>query len=120
MARSLHQLAAVYVQWKKYNNAEQLYKQALEISENAYGAEHSSVARELESLAVLYQKQNKYAGAVSGDYNAACITGPDEQSTFIIISIRYEQAEKLRKRSMKIRQKTARQKGHMVNMEVLL
>uniref|UniRef100_A0A669DTL9 Nephrocystin-3 n=1 Tax=Oreochromis niloticus TaxID=8128 RepID=A0A669DTL9_ORENI len=50
VARSLHQLAGVYVQWKKYGNAEQLYKQALEISENAYGAEHASVARELESL----------------------------------------------------------------------
>ncbi|XP_019725055.1 nephrocystin-3 [Hippocampus comes] len=90
VARSLHQLAAVYVQWKKYSNAEQLYKQALEISENAYGAEHGSVARELESLAVLYQKQNKY-----------------------------EQAEKLRKRSMKIRQKTARQKGHMYGFTLL-
>ncbi|KAM9775492.1 nephrocystin-3 isoform 2-T3 [Syngnathus typhle] len=90
VARSLHQLAAVYVQWKKYGNAEQLYKQALEISENAYGAEHGSVARELESLAALYQKQNKY-----------------------------DQAEKLRKRSMKIRQKTARQKGHMYGFSLL-
>uniref|UniRef100_A0A8D3CG74 Nephrocystin-3 n=1 Tax=Scophthalmus maximus TaxID=52904 RepID=A0A8D3CG74_SCOMX len=90
VARSLHQLAGVYVQWKKYGNAEQLYKQALEISENAYGAEHASVARELESLAMLYQKQNKY-----------------------------EQAEKLRKRSVKIRQKTARQKGHMYGFTML-
>uniref|UniRef100_A0A672J741 Nephrocystin-3 n=1 Tax=Salarias fasciatus TaxID=181472 RepID=A0A672J741_SALFA len=90
VARSLHQLAGVYVQWKKYGNAEQLYKQALEISENAYGAEHASVARELESLAMLYQKQNKY-----------------------------EQAEKLRKRSVRIRQKTARQKGHMYGFTLL-
>ncbi|KAF3703658.1 Nephrocystin-3 [Channa argus] len=90
VARSLHQLAGVYVQWKKYGNAEQLYKQALEISENAYGAEHASVARELESLAMLYQKQNKY-----------------------------EQAEKLRNRSMKIRQKIARQKGHMYGFNLL-
>ncbi|XP_013868832.1 nephrocystin-3 isoform X2 [Austrofundulus limnaeus] len=90
VARSLHQLAGVYVKWKKYGNAEQLYKQALEISENAFGAEHPSVARELESLAVLYQKQNKY-----------------------------EQAEKLKKRSVKIRQKTARQKGHMYGFTLL-
>ncbi|XP_024910121.1 nephrocystin-3 isoform X2 [Cynoglossus semilaevis] len=90
VARSLHQLAGVYVQWKKYGNAEQLYKQALEISENAYGGEHASVARELESLTVLYQKQNKY-----------------------------EQAERLRKRSVKIRQKTARQKGHMYGFTLL-
>ncbi|XP_028290480.1 nephrocystin-3 isoform X2 [Gouania willdenowi] len=90
VAQSLHQLAGVYVQWKKYGNAEQLYKQALEISENAYGAEHASVARELDSLAMIYQKQNKY-----------------------------EQAEKLRKRSVKIRQKTARQKGHMYGFTLL-
>lgn len=60
VAQSLHQLAGVYVHWRKFGNAEQLYKQALEISENAYGAEHSSVARELDSLSLLYQKQNKY------------------------------------------------------------
>lgn len=59
VAQSLHQLASVYVQWKKFGNAEQLYKQALEISENAYGADHPHIARELEALATLYQKQNK-------------------------------------------------------------
>ncbi|XP_022522676.1 nephrocystin-3 [Astyanax mexicanus] len=90
VAQSLHQLAGVYVHWRKFGNAEQLYKQALEISENAYGAEHCSVARELDSLSLLYQKQNKY-----------------------------EQAEKLRKRSVKIRQKMARQKGHMYGFTLL-
>uniref|UniRef100_A0A8C8D4E1 Nephrocystin-3 n=1 Tax=Oncorhynchus tshawytscha TaxID=74940 RepID=A0A8C8D4E1_ONCTS len=90
VALSLHQLAGVYVQWRKYSNAEQFYKQALEISENAYGSDHACVARELDSLAMLYQKQNKY-----------------------------EQAEKLRKRSVRIRQKTARQKGHMYGFTLL-
>lgn len=59
VAQSLHQLAGVYVQWKKFGNAEQLFKQALEISENAYGTEHLRVARELDALAMLYHKQNK-------------------------------------------------------------
>ncbi|KAK6299931.1 hypothetical protein J4Q44_G00299640 [Coregonus suidteri] len=90
VALSLHQLAGVYVQWRKYGNAEQFYKQALEISENAFGSDHACVARELDSLAMLYQKQNKY-----------------------------EQAEKLRKRSVRIRQKTARQKGHMYGFTLL-
>ncbi|XP_016345495.1 nephrocystin-3 [Sinocyclocheilus anshuiensis] len=90
VAQSLHQLAGVYVHWRKFGNAEQLYKQAMEICENAYGPEHSTVARELDSLSLLYQKQNKY-----------------------------EQAEKLRKRSVKIRQKTARQKGHMYGFALL-
>ncbi|XP_063308232.1 nephrocystin-3 [Pelobates fuscus] len=90
VAQSLHQLAGVYLQSKKFGNAEQLYKQALEISENAYGSEHLRVARELESLAVLYQKQNKY-----------------------------EQAEQLKKKSLRIRQKAARQKGSMYGYALL-
>ncbi|KAG8442835.1 hypothetical protein GDO86_011591 [Hymenochirus boettgeri] len=90
VAQSLHQLAGVYVQSKKFGNAEQLYKQALEISENAYGSEHLGVARELDALAVLYQKQNKF-----------------------------EQAEQLRKKSLKIRQKAARRKGSMYGFALL-
>ncbi|OCT75952.1 hypothetical protein XELAEV_18031138mg [Xenopus laevis] len=90
VAQSLHQLAGVYMQSKKFGNAEQLYKQALEISENAYGSEHLRVARELDALAVLYQKQNKF-----------------------------EQAEQLRKKSLKIRQKSARRKGSMYGFALL-
>ncbi|XP_058513216.1 nephrocystin-3 isoform X3 [Ochotona princeps] len=88
VAQSLHQLASVYVQWKKFDNAEQLYKQALEISENAYGADHPHTARELEALATLYQKQNKY-----------------------------EQAEHFRKKSFKIRQKATRRKGNLGKLD---
>ncbi|XP_066483687.1 nephrocystin-3 [Tiliqua scincoides] len=90
VAQSLHQLAGVYVQWKKFGNAEQLYKQALEISENAYGTEHLRVARELDALATLFQKQNKY-----------------------------EQAEHLRKKSFKIQQKAARRKGSLYGFALL-
>ncbi|XP_036074835.1 nephrocystin-3 isoform X3 [Rousettus aegyptiacus] len=90
VAQSLHQLASVYVQWKKFGNAEQLYKQALEISENAYGADHPQIARELEALATLYQKQNKY-----------------------------EQAEHFRKKSFKIRQKATRRKGNLYGFALL-
>ncbi|XP_077772509.1 nephrocystin-3 [Podarcis muralis] len=90
VAQSLHQLAGVYVQWKKFGNAEQLYKQALEISENAYGTEHLRVARELDALAMLYQKQNKY-----------------------------EQAEHLRKKSLKIQQKAVRRKGSLYGFALL-
>ncbi|XP_039192109.1 nephrocystin-3 isoform X2 [Crotalus tigris] len=90
VAQSLHQLASVYVQWKKYGNAEQLYKQALEISENAYGSDHLRIARELDALATLYQKQNKF-----------------------------EQAEHLRKKSFKIQQKAARRKGNLYGFALL-
>ncbi|KAH0627264.1 hypothetical protein JD844_002778 [Phrynosoma platyrhinos] len=90
VAQSLHQLAGVYMQWKKFGNAEQLYKQALEISESAFGIEHLRVARELDALATLYQKQNKY-----------------------------EQAEQLRKKSFRIQQKAARRKGSLYGFALL-
>ncbi|XP_037700690.1 nephrocystin-3 isoform X6 [Choloepus didactylus] len=90
VAQSLHQLASVYVQWKKFGNAEQLYKQALEISENAYGMDHPHIARELEALATLYQKQNKY-----------------------------EQAEHFRKKSFRIRQRATRRKGNLYGFALL-
>ncbi|XP_031202078.1 nephrocystin-3 isoform X4 [Mastomys coucha] len=90
VAQSLHQLAGVYVQWKKFGDAEQLYKQALEISENAYGADHPHAARELEALATLYHKQNKY-----------------------------EQAEHFRKKSVVIRQQATRRKGSLYGFALL-
>ncbi|KAH0503568.1 Nephrocystin-3 [Microtus ochrogaster] len=90
VAQSLHQLASVYVQWKKFGDAEQLYKQALEISENAYGADHPHAARELEALAALYHKQNKY-----------------------------EQAEHFRKKSVIIRQQATRRKGGLYGFALL-
>ncbi|XP_075403038.1 nephrocystin-3 [Tenrec ecaudatus] len=90
VAQSLHQLAGVYVQRRRFGNAEQLYKQALEISESAYGADHPQTARELEALATLYQKQNKY-----------------------------EQAEHFRKKSFKIRQKATKRKGNLYGFALL-
>ncbi|MEQ2176323.1 hypothetical protein GOODEAATRI_026755 [Goodea atripinnis] len=116
VARSLHQLAGVYVQWKKYGNAEQLYKQALEISENAYGAEHVTVAQELESLAMLYQKQNNAAKVflTRSLEMRQCVLGPDHpdcaQSLNNLAALHterreYETAEDMYERALEIRRK---------------
>ena len=59
VARSHHQLAGLHAQWGKYSTAEDFYKQALTMYENAYGSDHYTVAKELDALAVLYQKQDK-------------------------------------------------------------
>ncbi|XP_023932198.1 nephrocystin-3-like [Lingula anatina] len=59
VAQSLHHLAGLHGQWGKYATAEALYKQALDIKENAFGPEHYSVAVELDALAALYRKQDK-------------------------------------------------------------
>ncbi|XP_071791220.1 nephrocystin-3-like [Asterias amurensis] len=63
VAQSFHLLGGLHGQWGKYSTAEAYYKQALEISENAYGGDHPTVLKMLDSLAVLYKKQNKHEQA---------------------------------------------------------
>ncbi|XP_014679399.1 PREDICTED: nephrocystin-3-like [Priapulus caudatus] len=62
----------LHMLWGKYSTADALCKQALDIYENALGPQHHLVARELDMLAMLCQKQDKldqaeslYARAVS-------------------------------------------------------
>jgi len=58
----LNRLASLYQAQKEYDAAEQLYKQALEISENV--RKHpAEVATLLNNLASLYYEQQKYAEA---------------------------------------------------------
>jgi tetratricopeptide (TPR) repeat protein len=58
----LNRLASLYQAQKEYDSAEDLYKQALEISENVRKAP-SEVATLLNNLASLYHEQHKYAEA---------------------------------------------------------
>lgn len=60
VARSHHQLAGLHAQWGKFSTAETFYKQALDIYVDRYGSDHYLVAKELDALAVLYQKQDKW------------------------------------------------------------
>ena len=59
VAQSLHQVAGLHAQWGKFVTAEALYKQAIDIYNGAFGSDHYLVAKELDALAVLYQKQGK-------------------------------------------------------------
>ncbi|XP_038047138.1 nephrocystin-3-like [Patiria miniata] len=63
VAQSFHLLGGLHSQWGKYATAEAYYKQALEISENAFDGDHPNVLKMLESLVVLYKKQNKHEQA---------------------------------------------------------
>ena len=58
----LNRVASLYQAQKEYGTAEQLYKQALEISENVRKAP-AEVATLLNNLASLYHEQQKYAEA---------------------------------------------------------
>ncbi|XP_077997174.1 nephrocystin-3-like [Glandiceps talaboti] len=87
VASALYQLAGLHGQWNKFATAEALYKQALEISENAYGSDHHHVAKILDALAVLYQKQEKH-----------------------------QQAEALRRRAVSIRHKCRQPASHTAQL----
>lgn len=58
----LNRLASLYQAQREYETAEQLYKQALEISENVRKAP-AEVATLLNNLASVYHEQRKYAEA---------------------------------------------------------
>ncbi len=60
VARSLHNLARLYVDQGKYIQAESLYQRALTIREQALGAEHPDVATTLNYLGLLYTHLDKY------------------------------------------------------------
>jgi tetratricopeptide (TPR) repeat protein len=59
----LNKLALIYQSHQKYTAAEQLYKRAMQISENAPGDSSREAASILMNLASLYQEQRKYAEA---------------------------------------------------------
>ncbi len=64
-AKSVRNLAWLYLSQGKYAEAEPLYRQALAIYEKTLGAEHLDVGLILNNLAWLYYFQGKYAEAES-------------------------------------------------------
>ena len=59
----LNNLAALYRNQGKYNEAEPLYLRSLSIRENQLGENHPDVAQSLNNLALLYNAQSNYADA---------------------------------------------------------
>ncbi|MDJ0733398.1 MAG: tetratricopeptide repeat protein [Nostocaceae cyanobacterium] len=62
-ARSLNNLALLYKSQGKYEQAEPLYLQALELTKSILGENHPNYARSLNNLAGLYYSQRKYEQA---------------------------------------------------------
>ncbi len=58
-ARDLNRQAKFLRTLNMYDSAERLYKQALEIQEEAFGLEHPEVAATCENMAELYKKMGK-------------------------------------------------------------
>ncbi len=64
VAAALHDLASVYVNQKRYADAESLYKRAIEIRQTSFGLEHPSVGTSELNLAGLYALQGRIADAL--------------------------------------------------------
>ena len=63
MANSLNNLAELYSFQGRYNQAEPLYKEALEMRKQLLGSAHPHVAMSLNDMAGLYSFQGRYAEA---------------------------------------------------------
>ncbi|WP_254434466.1 tetratricopeptide repeat protein, partial [Dolichospermum sp. UHCC 0352] len=63
VARSLNGLALLYYSQGRYNDAEPLYLQSLDIRKRQLGNDHPDVARSLNGLALLYYSQGRYNDA---------------------------------------------------------
>ncbi len=61
--RSLNNLAGLYYNQGKYEQAEPLYQRALAIREQQLGPKHPDTAHSLNNLGLLYETQGKYAEA---------------------------------------------------------
>ena len=63
MATSLNNLAALYYSQGRYEEAEPLYLEALDLRKQLLGDNHPDVAQSLNNLAYLYQSQGRYTEA---------------------------------------------------------
>ena len=63
VAFTLNQIAKLYKDQGRYDQAELLYQRALMIAEQVWGPKHLYVARNLNNLARFYQAQGKYVQA---------------------------------------------------------
>ena len=66
-------LAQVYTRQARYQEAETLYKRALDIEKKVWGEDHPSTVNCYDNLADLYHKEGKYAQAEQWAKKAASI-----------------------------------------------
>jgi tetratricopeptide (TPR) repeat protein len=117
-AASLTQQADTYLSQGRYAEAEPLYKQALEATQQDLGPDHPDVAASLNNLARLYTRAGRYAEAEPLYDRAIAIwekaLGPDHPEVAVGVGNlatlyeaqgRYAQAEPLYQRALAIDQK---------------
>jgi CHAT domain-containing protein len=60
---SLNRLASIYVDERRYSEAEQLYRDALQVSRETFGSRHLGTLLSLGTLASIYQVERRYSEA---------------------------------------------------------
>ena len=119
LATLINNLALVYDSQGKYPEAEELYKQALEIGKKTIGEEHPEYAKHLNNLALVYRSQGRYPEAEKLYKQALEIgkktIGQDHPNYAIRLNNlagvynsqgKYPEAEKLYKQALEIGKKT--------------
>jgi len=84
LAISLNNLARLYHQQGKYNEAEPLYKRSLAIVEKALGPAHPHLATSLENYAMLLRKTNREVEAARMEVHAEAIRAMHSQKGLAI------------------------------------
>jgi CHAT domain-containing protein/tetratricopeptide (TPR) repeat protein len=115
---ALYNLGLVYAAQGKYAQAEEAYKRALAIRENALGKDHPDVADTLDNLAIVYEALGKYADAEGLSKRALAIREKtagqnplplarnlNNLATVYEAQGKYIDAEKLYKRALTIKEK---------------
>ncbi len=117
-ATSLNNLATLYDEQGKYEQAEPLHLRALEIYEKILGAEHPDTATSLNDLAGLYESQGKYEQSealylraleiwekVLGAEHPDTAESLNDLAVLYLSQGKYEQAEPLHLRALEIWEK---------------
>jgi len=103
LASTLEELAAIYSAQEKLERTENLYRRILELQEN--NLDPASASSTLSKLADLYRKQNNFARADSLSRRAMGLK-LHTRAYDHYLQKKYDPAEKLYKRALKIQQKT--------------
>ncbi len=91
-AKSLNNLATLFMRMGDDARAEPLYKQAQEIWKVALGEQHPSYATSLNNLAMLYAKLKRFDEAVSHHEQAIAISRKSLEATAFVLSERQQLA----------------------------
>jgi tetratricopeptide (TPR) repeat protein len=118
LATSLNNLAYLYYSQGRYEQAEPLYLQALELSEQVLGENHPDVATSLNNLAYLYYSQGRYEQAeplylqalelrkrLLGENHPDVATSLNNLAYLYYSQGRYEQAEPLYLQALELRKR---------------